>query len=88
MRGEKCPVTGNVQTTETKSGMLSRWQKVVGRRSFLHGIGGLTAAGSALPSARLFADDNKLSKGDAALLLQPSSLRPTCGSNTTNWVAR
>lgn len=68
MRGEKCPVTGNVQTTETKSGMLSRWQKVVGRRSFLHGIGGLTAAGAALPSARLFADDNKLSKGDAALL--------------------
>ena len=68
MTGEKFPMTENVQPGETKPGILSRWQKVVGRRSFLHGVGGLTAAGAALPSARLFADDNKLSKADAALL--------------------
>jgi len=68
MTGEKCPIAGNIQPAETKSGILSRWQKVVGRRSFLHGIGGVAAAGAALPSARLFADDNRLSKGDAALL--------------------
>jgi hypothetical protein len=69
MRGEKCPSTGISEPTETTSGLLSRWKKVVGRRSFLHGIGGVAAAGAALPSAKLFADnDKKLTKGDAALL--------------------
>jgi hypothetical protein len=34
----------------------------------LHGIGGVAAAGAALTSIRLFADDSRLSKGDAALL--------------------
>jgi hypothetical protein len=68
MRGEKCPISENHQPKETKSELLSRWRTVVGRRSFLHGIGGVAAAGAALPATRLFADDNKLSKGDAALL--------------------
>lgn len=34
----------------------------------MHGIGGVAAAGAALTSIRLFADDSRLSKGDAALL--------------------
>jgi hypothetical protein len=46
-----------------------RWRRVIGRRSFLHGVG---AAGAMLPAGRLLAqDDNnnkKLSKGDAAIL--------------------
>src|SRR5579864_7391756 len=47
----------------------THWHRVIGRRSFLHGVG---AAGAALPAGRLLAqDDNsnkKLSKGDAAIL--------------------
>src|SRR5581483_2583704 len=47
--------------------VAARWQKVIRRRSFLHGIGG--AAGGALLSAgKIAADSPKLSKGDAALL--------------------
>ena len=49
----------------------ANWQRVVRRRSFLHGIGavGAVAGAAALPTGRLFADDTKrLSKGDAALL--------------------
>ena len=43
------------------------WKRVVQRRSFLHGIG--MAGALAFPAGRLFAkDDQKLSKGDAALL--------------------
>ena len=68
MPGEKFPMTENVQPGKTKPGILSRRQKVVGRRSLSHGIAGLTAAGAALPSARLFAGDNQLSKEDMALL--------------------
>jgi hypothetical protein len=51
--------------------MAARWSKVVRRRAFLHGIGGVAAAGAALPARALFAQDdnnNKLSRGDAALL--------------------
>jgi hypothetical protein len=47
------------------------WQRVVGRRSFLRGIGaaGATAGAAALPAGKLFAQGNKrLSKGDAAIL--------------------
>ena len=68
MTREKCPIAGNAQPTDTRSGMLSHWRRVVGRRSFLHGIGGVAAAGAALTSTRIFADDSRLSKGDAALL--------------------
>jgi Ferritin-like domain len=49
----------------------ANWQRVVRRRSFLHGIGaaGAMAGATALPTGKLFAHDNKrLSKGDAALL--------------------
>jgi hypothetical protein len=43
------------------------WQRVVRRRSFLHGIG--LAGAAMLPAGKLFAQpDKKLSKGDAALL--------------------
>jgi hypothetical protein len=43
------------------------WQRVVRRRSFLHGVG--IAGAAALPTGKLFADQgNRLSKGDAALL--------------------
>ena len=43
------------------------WQRVVRRRSFLQGIG--VAGATMLPAAKLFAqDENRLSKGDAALL--------------------
>jgi Ferritin-like domain len=45
----------------------ANWQRVVRRRSFLKGIG--TAGAIALPAGKVFAQqDNKLSKGDAALL--------------------
>ena len=60
--------------SETKSAreagedLASRWHSVVRRRSFLQGLGGLAAAGVALPAGELFAKDRKLSKGDAALL--------------------
>ena len=49
----------------------ANWQRVVRRRSFLHGMGaaGALAGAAALPIGRVFADDNKrLSKGDAAIL--------------------
>jgi Ferritin-like domain len=45
----------------------ANWQRVVRRRSFLHGIG--IAGAAALPASKLFAQENKrLSQGDAALL--------------------
>ena len=49
----------------------ANWQRVVRRRSFLHGVGtaGAMAGAAALSTGKLFADDNKrLSKGDAAIL--------------------
>src|SRR5579859_5357560 len=49
--------------------LTTHWGRVIGRRSFLHGVG---AAGATLPAGRLLAqEDNnnkKLSKGDAAIL--------------------
>jgi hypothetical protein len=45
----------------------TNWQRIVRRRSFMRGLG--VAGAAALPVGKLFAvDDNKLSKGDAALL--------------------
>jgi hypothetical protein len=49
----------------------ANWQRVVRRRSFLHGVGaaGAMAGAAALSTGKVFADDNKrLSKGDAAIL--------------------
>ena len=46
-------------------------ERVVRRRSFLHGIGAAdaVAGAAALPAGKLFAqDDSRLSKGDAAIL--------------------
>src|SRR6266853_6982737 len=59
------------ETRTAKDDVQGNWQRVVRRRSFLHGIGaaGALAGAAALPNGRLFADDNKrLSKGDAAIL--------------------
>jgi hypothetical protein len=48
--------------------LTARWQKVVRRRSFLRGLG-VAGAGAAIPAGKLLAqNDNRLSKGDAALL--------------------
>jgi len=45
----------------------ANWQRVVRRRSFLKGVG--MAGAASLPAGKLFAQsDNRLSKGDAALL--------------------
>ena len=66
MRGEKCLLTPNGNESREPD-LASRWQDIVRRRSFLHGVAGL-AAGAALPATKLFADSKKLSKGDAALL--------------------
>jgi len=55
----------------TKDEVQRNWQRVVGRRSFLHGIGaaGAITGAAALPAGKLFAqDNNRLSKGDAAIL--------------------
>ena len=50
-----------------KDDVQANWQRVVRRRSFLHGIG--SAGAAVLPAGRLFAQEGKsLSKGDAALL--------------------
>lgn len=60
MSGENC--------LSNQPELTSKWSKVIRRRSFLRGIGGVAAAGAALPVKGLFADNQKLSKGDAALL--------------------
>src|SRR5260370_22474058 len=70
MTREKCPSTplSDKSNDTGQPDLASRWRTVVRRRSFLHGIAGVAAAGAALPAAKLFADSPKLSKGDAALL--------------------
>ncbi len=56
------------ETRTAKDDVQGNWQRVVRRRSFLHGIGAIAGA-AALPAGKLFAQDNKrLSKGDAAIL--------------------
>lgn len=53
--------------TQPAEDLHSSWQRVIGRRSFLHGIG--VAGAAAVPAGRLCAVESpKLSKGDAALL--------------------
>jgi hypothetical protein len=54
-------------TTAASHDLTSRWEAVVGRRSFLNGIAGVAAAGAAA-TAPVFAQVGRLSKGDAALL--------------------
>src|SRR5579859_3394641 len=57
--------------TPSKDDVQANWQRVVRRRSFLHGVGaaGAMAGAGALSTGKLFADDTKrLSKGDAAIL--------------------
>jgi hypothetical protein len=63
-------VLSNTDLTESaKEDLDSRWGRLVGRRKFLHGIGAAGIAGAALPTTALFAaKDNRLSRGDAALL--------------------
>jgi len=59
------------ETRTVKDDVQANWQRVVGRRSFLRGIGaaGAMAGAAALPAGKLFAQDNqRLSKGDAAIL--------------------
>ena len=59
------------ETGTMKDDVQVNWQRVVGRRSFLHGIGaaGAIAGAAALPAGKLFAQGNTpLSKGDAAIL--------------------
>jgi len=65
------PVFGDSAETQTASPAIdevqTNWQRVVRRRSFLHGIG--IAGAAALPAGTLFAQQNQsLSKSDAALL--------------------
>ena len=55
----------------SKDDVQANWQRVVRRRSFLHGIGaaGAMAGAASVSTGKLFADDTKrLSKGDAAIL--------------------
>jgi hypothetical protein len=67
MKEERLPQT--TDRSQPAQGLATQWRRVIGRRSFLHGVG---AAGAVLPAGRLLAqDDNskkKLSKGDAAIL--------------------
>jgi len=58
---------GTKATQPASEDLTTSWRRVVRRRSFLQGIGGV-AAGAALPAGKLFAKDSKISKGDAALL--------------------
>ena len=58
-------------SSPARDDVQANWQRVVRRRSFLRGIGtaGAAAGAVALPTGRLFANDQKrLSKSDAALL--------------------
>jgi hypothetical protein len=90
MRGEECLSTPNGSDESRQPGLASRWQNIVRRRSFLHGVAGV-AAGAALPATKLFADNNRLTKGDAALRglrPLPNLSRLTYGSSTTNWEAQ
>jgi hypothetical protein len=63
--------TPSTESTPGAAELESHWNKVVGRRGFLMGVGtaGATAlAGGALGTAAAFADSGRLSRGDAAIL--------------------
>jgi len=61
----KWPEHPQMEPTGTE-GLATKWRRVVGRRSFLHGVG---IAGASLAATRLAAESKKkLSSGDAAIL--------------------
>ncbi len=61
-------VLSDTQSAKSAQGELSyHWRRLVGRRSFLQGLG--VAGAAALPAGALFAESNKkLSRGDVAIL--------------------
>jgi hypothetical protein len=67
MKEESLPLT--MEDSKPTQDVATQWRRVIGRRSFLHGVG---AVGAVLPAATLLAqsdnNDKKLSKGDAAIL--------------------
>jgi Ferritin-like domain len=63
--------TPTTQGTPSAEELESRWNKVIGRRGFLMGVGAAGAsavAGGALGTAGAFADSGRLTRGDAAIL--------------------
>ncbi len=68
MSGENCLDKTTTSSASCAADVASRWRKVVKRRSFLRGVAGIAAGSAALPAGKLFADNNRLTKGDAALL--------------------
>jgi hypothetical protein len=61
-------MSSDTKPTESANDVDSSWGRLTRRRKFLQGLGAV-AAGAALPTANLFAaDDKKLTKGDVALL--------------------
>ncbi|MCU1336731.1 MAG: hypothetical protein JWO19_2312 [Bryobacterales bacterium] len=70
MKTENNSFDESSDTRTVKDDVQANWERVVRRRSFLHGIGaaGAIAGAAALPAGTLFAQDNRLSKGDAAIL--------------------
>ena len=65
------PSIAPVDSANAQSGLERDWGRVVGRRSFLRGVGLAGAAavpGGALLAGSAFAASSKISKGDAAIL--------------------
>jgi hypothetical protein len=63
--------TPTTQGTPSAEQLESHWNRVIGRRGFLMGVGSAGAAalaGGALGTAGAFADSGRLSRGDAAIL--------------------
>ena len=63
--------TPTTQGTPSAEELESHWNRVIGRRGFLMGVGSAGAAalaGGALGTAGAFADSGRLSRGDAAIL--------------------
>jgi hypothetical protein len=68
MKEQPMGVAAGLSVEPGAAELTSRWQQVVRRRSFLHGLG-LAGAGAAVAAKPLFAeDDSRLTRGDAALL--------------------
>ena len=69
MKIEKISPDDSSAASPAKDDVQANWDRVVRRRSFLHGLGaaGALAGAVALPG-KLFAQNERLSKGDAAIL--------------------